>query len=181
MLAAYSRHTRQLLTLAILALPVSSIAADDVRYISDKLYVPLRAEQTDDAQIVNSGLASGTALKILKQEATTGYSLVEMKNGTQGWIRSRYLVKEPTAAIKLAEMEKKLSTSTSKNEADLLNELELLKSENKKLSEQNTNSQRQFDELKKASGNVAHTIQQNHELIEKNQLLQSKEIGRAHV
>jgi SH3 domain protein len=174
MLATHSKHVRCFLIATLLTMPVVAIAADDVRYISDKLYVPLRAEQNDDAQIVNSGLPSGTTLKLVKEESSSGYSLVETKNGTQGWIRSRYLVKEPTSAIKLAEMEKKLSASTSKNEADLINDIEALKLENKKLSDQLTNSERQFDELKKASGNVAHITEQNHELIEKNQLLQSK-------
>lgn len=169
-----SRHTQRLFLATLLALSASAMAADDVRYISDKLYVPLRSEQNESAQIINNGLPSGTSLKLLQEDTASGYSLVETKTGTQGWLRSRYLVKEPTAAIKLVEVEKKLSASTSKAEADFLSEIEALKNENKKLGEQAQVTQRQYDELKKASGNVAHITQQNHDLIEKNQLLQSK-------
>jgi len=169
-----SKLTYWFYIITLLILPMAPALAEDMRYVSDKLYVPLRADQGDEAQIVNSGLPSGTPLKMIKADTGTGYSLVEMSNGTQGWIRSRYLVKEPTSAIKLAEMEKKLSASTSKNESDLLNDIDALKNENKKLNEQLVNAQRQFEELKKASGNVAHITEQNHELIEKNQLLQSK-------
>ena len=167
-----SAHKLSLATLLLLSVPAM---ADDVRYISDKLYVPLRAEQSDDAQIINSGLPSGTPLKLIKEDGDTGYSQVETKNGVQGWLRTRYLVKEPTAATKLAEVEKKLTVAMSKNnDANLLNELETLKNDNKKLGEQTQSIQRQYDELKKASGNVAYITQQNHDLIEKNQLLQSK-------
>lgn len=148
--------------------------ADDVRYVSDKLYVPLRSEQGDTAPTLNSGMPSGTPLKLIKEDSSSGYSLVEMRNGTQGWVRNRYLTKEPTAAMKLIDIEKKLSDSTSKGEAGLLNDLGVLKEENKKLNDQNIALERQFDELKQASGNVLKITQQNKEVIEKNQLLQSR-------
>jgi len=148
--------------------------AEETRYVSDKLYIPLRADKGDEAATVNSGMPSGTILKLLKEDASSGYSMVEMHNGTQGWVRSRYLSKEPTAAMKLADMEKKLSESTSKSEADLLKDIDVLKIENKKLADQANASDRQLDELKQASGSVVKITQQNKELIEKNQLLQSK-------
>jgi len=148
--------------------------ADDTRYISDKLYVPLRAEQNDDAKTINSGLPSGTILKLLKEDNSSGYSMVELGNGVQGWVRSRYLTKEPTSASKLADMEKKMNASVSKNEGDLLKEIDSLQDQNKKLTEQNTATQRQLDDIKQASNNVVKMTQQNRELIEKNQLLQSK-------
>ena len=160
--------------IAISAYAANTTATDDTRYISDKLYVPLRAEQGDDAKTLNSGLPSGTVLKLLKDDSDSGYSLVEMGNGTQGWVRSRYLTKEPTAASKLADMEKKLSAATSKDEAALLNEMDSLKDQNKKLNDQNSSLQRQLDDIKQASGNVVKMTQQNRELIEKNQVLQSK-------
>jgi len=175
-----SRSVYRLYAIAIFSLMAASTyattttATDDTRYISDKLYVPLRAEQSDDSKALNSGLPSGTTLKLLKDDSASGYSLVEMSNGTQGWVRSRYLTKEPTASLKLAEAEKKLSAATSKDQAALLNEMDNLKDQNKKLTDQNTTMERQLDEIKQASGNVVKMTQQNRELIEKNQLLQSK-------
>lgn len=159
---------------AISSHAVGTTTANDTRYISDKLYVPLRAEQSDDSKTLNSGLPSGTVLKLLRDDSESGYSLVEMNNGTQGWVRSRYLTKEPTAALKLSDMEKKLGAATSKDQAALLDEMDSLKDQNKKLTEQNAAIQRQLDDIKQASGNVVKMTQQNRELIEKNQVLQSK-------
>lgn len=150
------------------------VQAEDTRYITDKLFVTLREEQREEAKVVGSPIGSGTQVKILKEDAASGYSFVELRNGSQGWLRSRYLMKEPTASIKLTELEKRFNETTNKSDIDRLKELDSLREQNKKLAEQNQAIQRQLDDIKQASANVVKITDQNRDLIEKNQILQSK-------
>lgn len=165
----------RVLTITTLITSMAAIAqADESRYITDKLFVTLRDDMREDAKTVGSPISSGTQIKFIKEDSSSGYTLVELRNGTQGWLRTRYLVKEPTAAIKLAELEKRFNETTDKSDVDRLKELDSLREQNRKLTEQNQMVQRQLDDIRQASANVVKITDQNRELIEKNQILQSK-------
>ncbi len=73
-----------------------SVLADTV-YIRDTIYVPLRGGQSTEHRILHRGVRSGTALDRLETNEDSGYSLVRMGNGLEGWIQSQYLVDEPIA------------------------------------------------------------------------------------
>ncbi len=99
------------LTLAS-GLATVSASAEEIRYISDKQYVPLRSGQGTQYRIVHRGLPSGTALVIGEVNEETGYTQVTTPGGTEGWIRSQYLMQEEPARQqldKLLEREKTLS------------------------------------------------------------------------
>jgi SH3 domain protein len=87
-------------TLLLLLLSASSLA-QEVRYISDRHYVPLRSGQGDQYRIVHRGLASGLRLEVDEINEDSGYSHVTTPNGTQGWIRSQYLVSDEPARQQL--------------------------------------------------------------------------------
>ena len=95
--------------LFLLLLSASSLA-QEVRFISDKLYVTLRSGQGDQFRIVHRGLASGLRLEVDEVDEESGYSHVTTPNGTQGWIRSQYLVSEEPAR-------QQLERSRQRNEA----------------------------------------------------------------
>lgn len=165
---------RILTIIALIASMVTIAQADESRYVTDKLFVTLRDDMREDAKTVGSPINSGTQVKFIKEDSSSGYSLVELRNGTQGWLRTRYLVKEPTAAIKLTELEKRFNDTTDKSDVERLKELDSLREQNRKLTEQNQTVQRQLDDIRQASANVVKITDQNRELIEKNQILQSK-------
>ncbi|PDH40130.1 MAG: hypothetical protein CNE99_04205 [OM182 bacterium MED-G24] len=84
-----------------LTVPGTPVYADRV-YIRDTLYVPLRGGQGQEYRILHRGLRSGTALTRLEDNPETGYSLVRMEDGLEGWIQTQYISLEPVAALKLA-------------------------------------------------------------------------------
>jgi SH3 domain protein len=88
--------------LLLTLLCANSFAQQDVRYISDQQYVPLRSGQGSEFRIIHRGLPSGTRLTIGEVSEESGYTEVTTPNGTQGWIRSQYLVSEEPAKQRLA-------------------------------------------------------------------------------
>jgi SH3 domain protein len=153
------------------SLSVSVFAADQARYVSDRMTLPLRSDKSEKARITNKSLVIGSPVKVLREDTASGFSLVDAGNGTQGWIQSRYLTREPTALAKLVALEKKPALA---NDSTSLKEISSLKEENKKLLDQNRTAQQQLEDIHQASGNVVKLMEQNRDLIEKNQLLQSK-------
>lgn len=87
-----------ILMLGLLSTP---LAHSQTGYISDALTVPLRSGPSGGHRIVHAGLPSGTRLEIMGEDADAGFSQIRTARGTQGWIRSQYLVAEPTAQLKL--------------------------------------------------------------------------------
>ncbi len=166
-----------LLALISLALFSSHLFAEE-RYISDVLYVPLRSGQGDQYRIIHRGLPSGTKVTLLEENSETGYSLVEIDNGNQGWIRSRYLLAEPTAQMKLDQV---LAQQTDSGQeelqqqlTDLQQQVANLNTQNEQLTTEKAELQGQFDALQQLSGNVININENNKRLVEKNQLLRGK-------
>lgn len=87
-----------------LTLP-SALASAEIQYISDKHFVPLRSGPGGQFRIVHRGLPSGTQLEILQLSDDTEFAEVTTKNGTQGWIRTQYLMDEPPARTVLESMQ----------------------------------------------------------------------------
>lgn len=88
-----------------LALQAGTAAAQEVRYITDTLFVPLRSGQGTEYRIVHRGLPSGTRLNVEETSDDTGYSRVITDNGTEGWMLTRYLTEEMPAADRLAALQ----------------------------------------------------------------------------
>jgi len=158
-----------LMALISLLLPnlVLSEDAAESRYISDKLYVSLRESADENSAVVASNLPSGTQLTFIEEDKANGYSKVTTSSGKEGWLKTRYLQKSPTAALKVASLEKQLSEALTKDKGDMQKELEANNARSNKI-------EKELAEIKHASANVVKISQQNQELIEKNQLLQSK-------
>ncbi|MDO3386422.1 TIGR04211 family SH3 domain-containing protein [Gilvimarinus sp. SDUM040013] len=153
------------------------------RYISDELRVPLRSGMGNEYRIVHRGLASGSQLELLQtdtDDSETEWSQVRTNGGLEGWVRSQYLLAEPTAAIKLAKLESKMAQLDG-DQTQLLDTNETLEQENtllqSQLAELNTqynNIQREFDALQKLSANAVALNEQNKKLSESHQLLQTR-------
>ncbi len=87
--------------------PLLSFSAHaETQYVSDHLVITVRTGQGQTYQIIKT-LESGTHVKVL-ETTDTGYTRIETNDGTEGWVRTQYLAKEPVASEKLVRAEAKL-------------------------------------------------------------------------
>ncbi len=98
----------------VLCFPPMLQAAAKRGYITDKLEVQMRSGQSLQHKMLKM-LPSGTPVAILSENQETGYSLVKLESGEDGWVLTRYLTTEPLARIQLEEASHKLQTLQDEN------------------------------------------------------------------
>ena len=98
-------------------------------YISDKLKVTVRRGPSTEYKILDIA-ESGERVEIL--ETGEDWTLVRLDNGKEGYVTTRYLVANPTHAIRLEQLQAK-HKSLTQQAAALLEENTSLREENKKL------------------------------------------------
>ena len=99
------------LTIAVLCC-LSSSAQE--RYVGDRIKLGLHASQEPASTIVRL-LDSGAKLKLL--EAKGSVSKVRTSDGTEGWVDSAYLSKEPPAAARLQQLQRELQEEVAARQA----------------------------------------------------------------
>ena len=77
-------------------------------YISDKNFVPVRRGQGNQYAIIHRGLPSGTEVTLVKRGRQ--WSKIKTQSGLSGWVRTQYLLEEPTANVLLEKAQKELET-----------------------------------------------------------------------
>jgi SH3 domain protein len=105
--ASLSFFLRLLSTVVFFASVTVPVYAAD-RYVSDIMHIQLRRAPGNQQEIVANGLASGTALTFVREQMDSNrasWSLVKTAEGVEGWVRSQYLLSEPTAATQLPELQ----------------------------------------------------------------------------
>jgi SH3 domain protein len=100
----------------VLLMLCANLNAAQRGYVSDKLEVQVRTGPSLQHRIVKM-LPSGTPLDVLQADGASGYSLVEMESGDQGWILTRYLTAQPAARNQLDETARKLTELGEENKA----------------------------------------------------------------
>ncbi len=111
-----------LITSLLIFLFSSSAEAQDVRYVSDTLYVTLRSAESNDSQVIHHGLPSGTRLTVNRTSADQEWSEVTTEDGTTGWVRSQYLMAELPARLRVEEATARAEQLAAEN-AELIEEL----------------------------------------------------------
>lgn len=169
------------LFLALLLTAVHGQAQE--RYVSDNLLVPLRAGTGNNYRIVHRGLPSGTRLELLEEtedESGIAWSRVRTEAGLEGWIRNQHLLDEPTAALKLAQLNRRMSQLDG-NQRQLLDTNEQLETANAELREQLTSLEEAHGQLQEQHANLrelsanAVTLSEEHKALSENyQLLQTR-------
>lgn len=105
----------------------------ETQYVSDSLVITVRTGQGAQFTIIKT-LTTGEHVEVL-EKTETGYTKVRTSDGTEGWVRSQYLVEEPVAAEKLEKLtarHEKISTRF----AELKTKYANLDAEHKKLSKE---------------------------------------------
>lgn len=161
---------KQLLLLASL-LCIAGLATAKPRYISDELIVTVRQGQGNHTPIIKT-IKSGERIDVL-EETDTGYAKIKTNDGTEGWIRSQFLIDEPVAAQKLAKLQDKFTQLDTSNQA-VKKELKDLRAEKAavdeayaKLQTEYGTTQKELAHLGKVAANPIMLAKENKELTDK--------------
>lgn len=170
------RYTLPLLLLALCA----TVQAQDVRYVSDKQYVPLRSGAGNEFRIVHRGIPSGTRLTVAQTSADGVWSEITTERGTSGWIRSQYLMTEVPAQLQVDAANQRAADAIARADT-VTTELATIKSERADLQGQvaSTGSDletitAEYDKLKEISGKAVQLDTDNRRLVVETQSLRSE-------
>jgi SH3 domain protein len=169
---------RRALFLLLTLMAASSVA--DTLYISDQLTVPLRRGPSNGHKIINAALPSGTALEVLSEDKTAGFTEVRTPNGIEGWVPSQYLTPQPAARDQLAVALKRIQTletqlkSTKETFQDTRSAQSQAESRNAELDKQTRQLQAQLDEVRRVSATSLTQYEENKKLKTENQQLHAQ-------
>jgi SH3 domain protein len=151
------------LTVLAMVIMTASANAQEYRYVSDRLQVTVRTGTTTGNAILFL-VNSGTRLEIL-EENNEGWTKVRGSDGREGWMLSRYLQKEKTAALRLKELDPQTN--------NLAKKVELLNAENQDLRESLRQSEAQTKSLEERYQKMKDQSEAHQSLKEEHQQLKA--------
>ncbi len=161
-----------LISLAATSMIFSTPSVAEDRFVTDIIYIPLRADKDNQATIIKSGLPTGTRLKFLSEEEDANknkWSRVATSEGIEGWMRSQNLTSEPTASMKLAALTSGPTdmVELQKQNISLKNELSSAQAATQSLS-------KELEEIRKSPTSDINLEQENQNMNRINQMLQTE-------
>ncbi len=154
-----------------MATAVSAIA--ETVYIRDTLYVPLRGGQSVEHRILHRGIRSGTPLELIESNAETGYSLVRMEDGQEGWLQTQYLIDEPIARDLLGNTEDRLLSLEAEHQQALLR-IQQLQEESETVSTELTMMREQYEQAAADLAEITRLSEQTLTIQAQNESLQAE-------
>ena len=139
----------------IFSLALSFVAQAETVYVTDQLKLDMRSGEGTKFKITKM-VASGTPLTVISRNTATGYTKVRLRNGTEGFILTRYTIREPVARQRLEKGIKNLEIIRSVN-ASLTAELETLKGDNSKTAANNDELTKERDQLSRDFNSLSQT------------------------
>jgi SH3 domain protein len=133
-----------LLGLSLMLCLFSTFVYGETMYVSDRLKLTLRTGPSTENKIL-AVIESGQMLDVV--ELGNEWSRVQLSNGKEGWVLSRYLTPNETNNIKLERVQTK-HKNLMIQAAALLEENNKLKAENKGLGSDTAANQKQLDKIK---------------------------------
>ena len=173
LLLAYSFQMNRLTTVyaLILWLFTASVAHSATVWVSDQFEITLRSGPSTSNSIQRM-VGSGTQLELLEQQPESGYSRVRTPSGTEGWVLSRYLMKEPSARDQVERLAGRLSgvstegTSLRTQLATVRNEYNAAKRQVSMLENEKSRLESELAEIRRAAADVLGVNQQNKNLMD---------------
>jgi len=171
---------RSTLFLVLFSLLLAAAAqAQNVRYVSDKQFIPLRSGAGSDYRIIHRGIPSGTRLTIARTSGDGEWAEITTEKGTTGWIRTQYLMQDLPAQNRVDAAEKRAAEAVAKSAA-LSEELAALRAQSTELEGQLNSSgselgnvTEELAQLKQISGNAIQLDIDNRRLVEESENLRS--------
>ncbi|MEM7098133.1 MAG: TIGR04211 family SH3 domain-containing protein [Pseudomonadota bacterium] len=174
------RDTLRTISILCVGTILSGFTHAETLYISDELTVPLRSGPSSQHRILHRGLPSGTVLEKVGEDVDAGFTEIRTQRGTEGWIRSQYLVTQPIAKMRLAQVQSELIR--------VRNTLETVREENSSLSQSNASQrsageqsasridalEEELAEIKRISASALETNKENKLLNETNTRLRDE-------
>jgi len=156
--------------LALVFLAASNpLFALDTGYITDEFEVTMRSGTSTSNSIVRM-LGSGEAVTILEEDQESQYSLVETKDGRQGYVLSRFLMDIPAAKQTLREREANFAQQQLRLEeratevAELKQMLDREKTDNDALKSTLRASEQELSQVRTAAQDTLNILEQNKQL-----------------
>lgn len=175
---------KKIVTLLLFLAVVNTLApeafAQETRYVADVLYVPLRSGAGNQYRIINAALRSGTELKFLEETEDGSWAKVLTPNEIEGWIPTQYIMSERPSQLQLTEALAKLARVEQDNELlsqknrQLIEENNSLKNQSAADSSSRENMEKEVQRIREISREALSLKDNNIELLEKNQLLQTE-------
>lgn len=154
--------------------------AQNIQYISDKQFVPLRSGASNEHRIVHRGLPSGTKLVVANTSSDGTWSQVTTERGQAGWIRTQYLMTETPASKQLDSVKRQLEQFGDKS-ANMIAQMQALETEREDLNVMLTASNAELHkvklelhQLKQVSGKAVQLDSANRQLVEETENLHSE-------
>ena len=161
--------TRTVLLALVLLGASNPLYAVETGYITDEFEVTLRSGTSTSNSIVRM-LRSGEALTILEEDLVSQYTLVETKDGKQGYVLSRFLMDIPAAKQTLQEREanfaqqKLLLEERAAEVAELKQMLDSEKTDNDALNSTLRASEQELSQIRTAAQDTLNILEQNKQL-----------------
>lgn len=154
--------------------------AQEVRYIRDTLYVPVRSGQSPQSEILRPSLVSGTPITLLNQSEDENYSFIRTDDGVEGWIQSQYLMETPAAKNLLQGVSEEAEQLRSRN-TELQQQISTIETSNSdietrltQVSEQALAHQTELENLKEISTDAIQLDANNQNLLLENLQLSNR-------
>lgn len=148
------------------------LATAEQRYVTDQFEITLRTGPSG-SHVIERMIKSGVMLAVIEQDEESGYTKVRTRGGTEGWVLSRYLMREPAARVQLKSLVRQLTDTEPQNDSvrhqlnliktefdNISNRVALLKSDKEQL-------EKQLNEIKHTAANVLAIDAENKQLHQK--------------
>ncbi|MBT8083658.1 MAG: TIGR04211 family SH3 domain-containing protein [Woeseia sp.] len=160
----------KLQTLPVFAMLIlSSWVQAEPAWVSDQFEVMLRTgpSTTNAIQLM---VDSGTRLEVIERDASSGYSRVRTPGGTEGWVLTRYLMREPAARQQLEQLTAQL-TDAKASGGSLQEQLQAVRAQYQQatatintLEREKQSLQTELDEIRRTAADVLAINNQNQRL-----------------
>lgn len=150
----------------------AGLAQAETVYVTDNLNLSLRESPDNEAKVLKL-LPTGTPLTVTGEKTKSGFTPVRMSDGTEGYIQTRHIKKDPPAREQMETNSKTLKSLQSEN-LSLKAELKIVKdsitpgtSLEKSLALERDKLSLELGELKQAAAGVVQLKNERDELQER--------------
>ena len=157
------------LFLLLLFVGTAQLHAAEVKYVTDIFEVTMRSGTTTSNSIVRL-LRSGQSVTVLEEDPVSQYSMVEIDDGKQGYVLSRFLTDEPAARETLQDLlgkyeSQQLQVGEQQAEINQLKQSLLQEQgDSEALKITLRASEQEFSEVRDAAQNTLNILEQNKRL-----------------